>query len=131
MLAEGRQAMLLARLKLAESRRRGEVSSDVQLSARDALELATLGGAAVLGRNDIGALEVGNCADFFAVKTERLAYAGALHDPVAAAVLCAPQQADLVAVNGKMVVENGRINTVEMGEVIERHNKISAAMVNV
>lgn len=131
MLAEGRQAMLLARLKLAESRRRGEMSSDVQLSARDVIELATLGGAAVLRRNDIGALEVGNCADFFAVKTERLAYAGALHDPVAAAVLCAPQQADLVVVNGRMVVENGRINTVEMGEVIERHNKISAAMVNV
>ncbi len=130
MLAEGRQAMLLARLKLAESGRSGATSLGVQVSAREALELATLGGAAVLGRDDIGALRAGNCADFFALKTKRLAYAGALHDPVAAAVLCAPQQADLVVVNGQVVVEDGRINTVEMGPVIERHNKIAAAIVN-
>ena len=130
MLAEGRQAMLLARLKLAESRRGGDVSSDVQLSAREALEMATLGGASVLGRDDIGSLRAGNCADFFALKTERLAYAGALHDPVSAAVLCAPQQADLVVVNGKVVVESGYFNTVELGAVIERQNQIAAAMVN-
>jgi cytosine/adenosine deaminase-related metal-dependent hydrolase len=100
------------------------------LSAREALEMATLGGASVLGRDDIGALRAGTCADFFALKTERLAYAGALHDPVSAAVLCAPQQADLVVVNGKVVVESGCFNTVELGAVIERQNQIAAAMVN-
>ena len=94
------------------------------------LELATLGGAAVLGRDDVGSLQAGNCADFFAIRTDRLAFAGALHDPVAAAVLCAPQQADVVVVNGKVVVKEGQLNTVELCPLIERHNRIAAAMVN-
>ncbi len=130
MLAEARQCMLLARLDLAAAGRKGESASRSQLRAREALELATLGGAAVLGRDDIGALRVGYCADFFAIKTERLAYAGALHDPVAAAVLCAPQQADVVVVNGKVVVKDGCLSTLELGPVIERHNRIATGMVN-
>ena len=130
MLAEARQCMLLARLALAASGRNGESVSRTQLSAREALELATLGGAAVLGRDDIGALRVGHCADFFPIKTERLAYAGAQHDLVAAAVLCAPQQADVVVVNGKVVVKDGYLSTLELGPVIERHNRIATGMVN-
>ena len=57
------------------------------MSAREALEIGTRGGAAVLGRDDIGSLEPGKCADFFAVSLNRLAYAGGLHDPVAALVV--------------------------------------------
>ncbi len=130
MLAEARQAMLLARLRLAESGEKGDGNGGTQLRAREALELATLGGAAVLGRDDVGSLQAGNCADFFAIRTDRLAFAGALHDPVAAAVLCAPQQADVVVVNGKVVVKEGQLNTVELCPLIERHNRIAAAMVN-
>ncbi|MGH8060124.1 MAG: amidohydrolase family protein, partial [Candidatus Entotheonellia bacterium] len=104
-------AMLLARLALAEDARRplrdtiGPASSvpcpPSQLTAREALELATLGGATVLGRDDIGTLAPGKCADFFAINLNRLDYAGALHDPVAAAILCAPQKADYTFVHGK------------------------------
>jgi 8-oxoguanine deaminase len=117
MLGEARQAMLLARLALAEDARRplrdtiGPASSvprpPSQLTAREALELATLGGATVLGRDDIGTLAPGKCADFFAINLNRLDYAGALHDPVAAAMLCAPQKADYTFVYGRAIVKEG------------------------
>ena len=83
MLLETRQAMLLARLQLGLGQ--GSTTDEkAWMTAREALELATLGGAQVLGRDDIGALEVGKCADFFSLDLETVAYAGALHDPVAA-----------------------------------------------
>ena len=99
------------------------------MSAREALEIATLGGAAVLGRDDIGALAPGKCADFFAINLNRLEYAGALHDPVAAALFCAPQTADYTVVNGKFVVKNGEVVTADMWRVVERHNQIAKKMV--
>lgn len=99
------------------------------MTAREALEIATLGGAAVLGRDDVGALAPGKCADFFAINLNRLEYAGALHDPVAAALFCAPQPADYTVVNGQFVVKNGEVVTVDMWKVVERHNKIARAMV--
>ncbi len=119
LLAEARQALLLQRVNEGPG----------ALAARQALELATLGGAAVLGRDDIGALVPGRAADFAAFRLDRLAYAGALHDPVATLVFCAPQQADTVVVNGRVVVSEGRIITVDMGPVIERHNRLSREMV--
>ena len=128
MLAEARQAMLVARLNIAENARSGELAAGVQLSAREALELATRGGASVLGRNDIGSLQPGNCADFFAISMDRVAFAGALHDPVAAALLCAPQQADWVMVNGNIVVEDGHLTNIDLPRVLEAHNKIAADM---
>lgn len=100
------------------------------MTAREALEMATLGGAAVLGRDDVGALAPGKCADFFALNLNRLEYAGALHDPVAAALFCAPQTADYTVVNGKFVVKNGEVVTVDMWRMLERHNKIAKEMVN-
>ena len=100
------------------------------MTAREALEIATLGGAAVLGRDDVGALAPGKCADFFALNLNRLEYAGALHDPVAAALFCAPQTADYTVVNGKFVVKNGEVVTVDMWRMLERHNKIAKEMVN-
>lgn len=119
LLAEARQALLLQRV----------TDGPGALTARQALELATLGGAAVLGRDDLGALVPGRAADFAAFRLERLAYAGALHDPVAALVFCAPQQADVVVVNGRVVVSDGQIITVDMGPVIERHNRLSREMI--
>jgi cytosine/adenosine deaminase-related metal-dependent hydrolase len=135
MLAEVRQAMLLARLKegitgfslsknsspapLPISKRNGEGL----MSAREALRLATRGGAAVLGRSDIGSLEAGKCADFFAINLNRLDYAGALHDPVAAAVLCHPVRADFTFVGGRPVVREGHLVPVDEMKLVERHNR--------
>jgi len=144
MLGEARQAMLLARVALAEEKRRTaddgrqkrNASSSVvggpssQLTAREALELATLGGAAVLGRDDIGVLAPGKCADFFALNLHRLDFAGALHDPVAAALFCAPQKAEHTYIQGRAVVKDGQVATVEMGRIIEQHNAIARRMVN-
>ncbi len=119
MLAEARQAMLLQRVQ-------GDPRA---LTARQALELGTLGGARVLGRDDIGALEKGKAADFIAVRLDRVEYAGALHDPVAALVFCATPRVDLSVINGRVVVEEGHLLTVDLPPVIERHNRIAREMV--
>jgi 8-oxoguanine deaminase len=118
LLGEARQAMLLARVQ----------GDPAALTARQALELATLGGAAVLGRDDIGSLAPGKCADFFALDLRRIAYAGAQHDPVAAALFCAPQQAAYTVVHGRQVVKEGRLTTVDTGPLVEQHNRIARAM---
>jgi cytosine/adenosine deaminase-related metal-dependent hydrolase len=120
LLGEARQAMLLAR-----------VSGDpAGLTAREALEIATLGGAKVLGRDDVGSLAKGMCADLFAINLNRLDYAGAaVHDPVASVIFCAPQKADYVMVNGKWVVKEGQLTSVDLGPVIEKHNGIAKKLV--
>jgi cytosine/adenosine deaminase-related metal-dependent hydrolase len=120
LLAEVRQAMLLQRV----------LHGPATLTARQALELGTRGGASVLGRNDIGSLAVGKAADLAIFNLNHLAYAGAWHDPLAALVFCAPTKAALVMVNGKIVVQDGHLTTLELGRVIERHNQISLQMVN-
>ncbi len=129
LLGEARQAMLLSRLALSLTPNPSPNGRGEWMSAREALEIATLGGAAVLGRDDIGALAPGKCADFFAINLNRLEYAGALHDPVAATLFCAPQTADYTVVNGKFVVKNGEVVTVDMWRVVERHNQIAKSMV--
>lgn len=132
LLAEVRQALLLARVEVAERQRRdesGRASGGGQLSARDALELATLGGAAVLGRDDIGALAPGKCADFFAVDLRQPTFAGALHDPVAAVVLCAPVPAAWTYVHGRPVVRAGQVATIDLPRTLEDHARIARALV--
>ena len=127
MLAEARQAMLLSRLGGAV---RPELDGEtVLLAARQALELATRGGAAVLGRDDIGSLEPGKCADFIALRLDRLGYAGALHDPVAAAVFCAPAAVDVSVVHGRKVVDQGQLIGVDLPVLIENHNRTAARLV--
>jgi cytosine/adenosine deaminase-related metal-dependent hydrolase len=127
LLLEARQAMLLARLELGL--RGGERSRpDDWMTARQALELATAGGARVLGRDDIGSLAPGKCADFFSLDLGTVDYAGALHDPVAATVFCAPGRARFTVVHGRVVVEDGRLATIEMGPVIERHNRLAEGL---
>ena len=79
------------------------------LTAREALEIGTLGGAAVLGRDDIGALAPGMSADFAAYRLDTPAFAGALHDPAAALVLCQSQNVDLSVINGRVVVKRRRV----------------------
>ncbi len=130
MLAESRQAMLLARLSagLQGASLSGQ-DAPALLTARQALELATRGGAAVLGRPDLGSLEVGKCADFAALRLERLAYAGGLHDPLAALIFCAPQTVDWLVVGGKTVVKDGQLPALDLPRLVERHNRAARRLV--
>ncbi|HLD93684.1 MAG TPA: 8-oxoguanine deaminase [Anaerolineales bacterium] len=124
MLAEARQAMLLSRLDagLRGASRSSDESPDL-MTARQTLELATRGGAAVLGREDVGSLETGKCADFFAVNLNQLNYAGGLQDPLAAIVFCAPAKADYTVVGGNFVVKEGQMQTIELPRLVEKHNR--------
>jgi len=140
-LLEARQAMLLARLRhgllppvgarkfflLSQSH---PLRAHEWMTAREVLEIATRGGAAVLGRDDIGSLEVGKCADFFSIDLNTVDYAGALHDPVAATLFCAPQKAHNTIINGRVVVEQGQVMTVDMGPVVEAHNRFALQCAN-
>jgi len=120
LLAEARMALLLQRVS----------GNPAGLSAREALWLATRGGAQVLGRDDIGQLAPGKAADFIGIRLERLDFAGALHDPLAALVFCTPQRVDLSVINGRVVVEDGQLLTVDLGPLVERHNRIARELVN-
>ncbi len=128
MLTEARQAMLLQRVggRVAEGVSRPDATV---MSAEQALELATLGGAAVLGRDDIGALAPGMAADFIGYRLERLDFAGALHDPRASLVFCTPVNVDLSVVNGRVRVQDGQIVDIDLLPLIRRHNAISRAMI--
>jgi len=125
LLGEARLAMLLARLDAAPNQSGGEL-----LPARTAIELATRGGAAVLRRPDLGSLEQGKAADFIAIDLNRLEYAGALHDPVAAAMLVASVNVDFNYVAGKPVVVEGSLVTAELEPLIERHNELAATLLD-
>jgi cytosine/adenosine deaminase-related metal-dependent hydrolase len=131
MLAEVRQAMLASRVK--EGLTGFSLSNDPSrhlMTARSALRLATRGGADVLGRPDIGSLEPGKCADFFAINLNRLELAGALHDPLAAIVFCQPVRADYTVVGGKFVVRAGRLAALDEHTLVERHNKAAKRLLN-
>ena len=131
MLGEVRQTMLLSRL--GASLEGASLSSDdasPMMSARQALRIATRGSAAVLGRDDIGSLEVGKCGDFFAVNIEQLNFSGALHDPLAALVFCAPVSADYTVVGGKFIVKEGHLQTVDLQPHIEKHNDRAMRLLN-
>ncbi len=125
LLAEARQAMLLARVR--EGITGFSLSNDPTrklMTARDALRLATRGGAAVLGRSDIGSLEAGKCADFFAINLNTLDLAGgAVHDPLAAVVFCQPRRVDYTVVGGRFIVREGRLTTVDEPTLAEKHNR--------
>ena len=113
LLAEARQAMLLQHVQ----------GDPTAMSARSALELATRGGAAVLGRDDIGVLAPGMAADLIAFDLNALAFAGgAVHDPVAALVFCQPQNVDLAVVHGRILVQDGRPVHLDVGSLVSAHN---------
>lgn len=123
MLEEVRQAILAARVRagILGASLSGD-SAPSLMTARQVLEIATRGSASVLGRTDIGSLEVGKCADFFAVSIDKIDYAGAIHDPVAAVVFCAPVKADYTVVGGKIIVKEAQMTTLDVDNLIERHN---------
>ena len=128
MVAEARQALLLARV----GRSLEPFGCDVgpaEMTARDALALATRGGAQVLGRPDIGHLAPGLCADLALFDLRTAAFAGgAVHDPVASLLLCASPQAAYTIVNGRVVVRDGQLVTVDLGPLVERHNAQARAL---
>ena len=127
LLGEARLAMLLARVAASPGLIHPEAGA--QMSARTALEMATLGGAAVLGRNDIGALEPGKVADFATFDLNRIEFAGSLHDPVAALLLCSPVPAKHTYVHGSAVISDGRPVNVELEALVEEHNRASERLI--
>ena len=120
LLNEARTAMLLQRVGHGPD----------AMTARQALELATIGGARVLGRDDIGALAPGMAADFVAFRLDQLAFAGGLHDPVAALVFCAPATVAYSVINGRVIVREGQLTTIDLGPLLETHNRLARALVN-
>lgn len=120
LIGEARLAMLLARVLHGDR---------PLLGVRAALEIATLGGAAVLGRDDIGSLATGKTADFAAFDLNRIEYSGAGEDPVAGLLLCAPTRAVYTYVHGRAVVHEGRPVGVELEPLIEQHSKAAHRLV--
>jgi cytosine/adenosine deaminase-related metal-dependent hydrolase len=82
----------------------------------------------VLRRDDIGSLEVGKAADLVAFRIDNLAHAGGVGDPVASMVTCAPTQVWLSIINGRTVVSEGQLLTIDLGQVIEQHNRQARQM---
>ena len=95
------------------------------MSAEEALWLGTRGGAAVLGRDDIGHLAPGMAADFIAIGLERLAFAGAQADPLAAMLFCSPPNVDVSVVNGRVVIRDGKLQGLDLSAAIARHNELA------
>jgi len=120
LLGEARQALLLQRVGFGPA----------ALSARAALALATRGGASVLGRDDVGCLAPGMAADIVAFDLNAPGFAGAWHDPVAALVFCAPARVSLSVINGRVVARDGRLTTLELEPLLERHNRFAQELVD-
>lgn len=120
MLAEARQAMLLQRVH----------GGAQALSARDALEIGTLGGAAVLGRDDIGALAPGMAADLIGYDLHQLELAGAQADPLGALLFCTPTRVTLSVIHGRVIVSDGVLQTLDLDVSVARHNALSRELLD-
>ena len=130
MLGEARSALLMARVRRSLDPF-GCDHGPSEMTARDALAIATRGSAEVLGRKDIGQLAPGMCADMALFDLRTLGFAGgAVHDPVASLLLCASPAAAWTVVNGRVVVREGRLATVDLGPLVERHNRLAIELAN-
>jgi cytosine/adenosine deaminase-related metal-dependent hydrolase len=99
------------------------------VSAEQVVRLATRGGADILGRDEVGSVEVGKAADLVAIDLARLGHAGAFSDPLAAIVYTGfEHRVDYTIVNGRIVVEKGRLTTADEGEISARANEVSLKM---
>ena len=114
LIAEARQTMLLQRV----------ANGADAMSAREALEIATLGGARVLGRLDCGSLEPGRRADIAIWDMRGIEAAGAW-DPVAALLLCGPSRVRDLFVEGRQIVRDGRITTLDLPRLIEHQTRLA------
>jgi cytosine/adenosine deaminase-related metal-dependent hydrolase len=122
-LGEVRQALLLNRLAVSPG-----IGSGPQMTARQALTLATSAGARVLGREDVGVLAPGRCADLIAFNLDRIEFAGARHDPVAAVVMCASVTVDHSWVGGRRVVEDRHLVGLDVADLVAEHNRLAATL---
>jgi 8-oxoguanine deaminase len=132
-LAEIRQALLLHRLPEAQKgRTEGQGESAKWFSAEDVLWMATRGGARVLGYADeIGSIEEGKAADMVLIDSQQLSFAGALSDPLAAIVFSqSSNSVHTTIVNGKIVVESGRLVEEDLESLIRTQNQLSAQMLD-
>jgi len=119
MIREARQAMLVSRMRYGAE----------AMPARRALRMATMGGAQVLHREaEIGSLEPGKCADLSLWDISRLEFSGAA-DPVAGLLHCGAQYAELVMVNGEVLVRGGRLVNEKLYDYIARHREIARRLV--
>jgi len=119
LLHEARLAFLLARVRDREA---------TAMSARTALEVATLGGARVLGRDDIGAIAPGMAADLIAVALDRPGFVGTRADPAAALVFCQVDAVDYSFINGKKVVDSKRLLTLDLDREVATANRLAASL---
>ena len=115
MLNEARQAMLLQRV----------MQGGDAMSARESLAVATRGGAAVLGRDDIGVLAPGYAADIVAFDCRGIDFAGAAWDPLAALVFCGPGKAAYTIINGRVVVADGKLQTMDTTALLRNHQMMT------
>ena len=118
MLNEARQAFLLQRV----------INGSNSLTARQALWMATAGGAETLNRNDIGKIEVGNSADFSIFNLNCLELAGSIEDPLAGLIFCGPLKTEYTICNGKIIAKNGEIINLDLSTTIEKHNDLSQSL---
>jgi cytosine/adenosine deaminase-related metal-dependent hydrolase len=123
MLGEARQAMLLQRVGWPGFESRAD-----RFSARDALRLATRGGASLLGRPELGSLGRGQAADLVAFRVDDLEHAGAGSDPLGALITCAPTRAWLSIVNGRVLIDAGELLGIDLPALVARHRQLSNAM---
>ncbi|MEB3310296.1 MAG: 8-oxoguanine deaminase [Snowella sp.] len=121
LLNEMRAAFLMARVREQNA---------AAMTAREALEVATLGGAKVLGRDDIGSLAPGMSADFIAIKLERPELAGALQDAIAAVVFCQVNTVDYSFINGRKVINNGQLTTLDHRNLVKKHNQLARQLIH-
>jgi cytosine/adenosine deaminase-related metal-dependent hydrolase len=120
MFEEARHALLLQRVRLGAE----------ALTVEETLEIATVGGAKVLGRDDVGVLAEGMAADIIGVDLNTLSMSGgAVHDPVSALLLCSVSRVDFSVINGKVVVKDGELQTLDLEQHLDRHNAIARTMV--
>jgi len=120
LLAEARQALLLQRV----------LGGPDALGARQALEMATRGGAQVLGRDDIGYLAPGMAADFVAFDLNQIGFIGTRADLTAALIFCHPVNVNYSVINGQLLIDQGKITTIDLPLVMEHHNQISKDLIN-
>ncbi len=119
LLAEARLGLLLQRVAFGAT----------AMGAREMLEIATLGGARVLGRDDIGALAPGMACDLACYGLDELALAGADHDPVGALLFCHSVNARHVVVQGRVLVRDGQITVLELPRLVQQHRQLARQLV--
>ena len=121
LLNEARQALYLQRVN---------ETNNFYLNARNALWLATAGGATALNRDDIGSIKIGNCADFAIYNSNSLELAGSVEDPIGGLIFCGPLKTRWTICNGQIISENNNIKNISIEDTINQHNSLSRKLIN-